>query len=396
MKPCSKLPMDSFSVDPAGPSYPRVFLWTDSDQFAGTERHLVDLERGLRRCAVPVVVVCPPGTPLEESVLRNGGRVRALDCRGHHGPEAVWRMRRWIQHGELDILHAHNGKTALMGSLARFGSESVALVVSQHFIHPARSQRAPWIRRASRPIYQWLESQVDTWVCVSEAVRRAMGDRGEGTCGRVVTVRNGLGEEGTVKEFKAVLGLDPARFHLVCVARLAPEKGHSVLLEAIAQMRPENRARLHLHLIGEGPLRAALEQQSQNLGLNSSVFFLGFQANPSSWMQAADAVVLASPEEPFGLVLLEAMRASRAVIAARAGGPVEIVGDQESGLLFEPGNSMDLAQKLDCVVEDRGLCRRLGLGGYRRWRQEFSLESMSVRMASVYRGLARLRPKALS
>lgn len=362
---------------------PRVFLFTDSDQFAGTERHLVDLEKGLRRWSVPVVVVCPPGTPLEDSVLRNGGRVRTLRSKGRHLAEALWSVRRWVNQREVDILHVHNGRTALLGALAMHGTGLTALMASQHFIDPARTQRRGWVKTFLRPLHAWVESQVDTWICVSEAVRSAMQKRGEGEGSHVFTVRHGIDESSAGSDWPGS-PLDPSAFHLVCVARLAPEKGHQTLLQAVARLPERHSTLVHLHLLGDGPLRGALGKECRALGIDSRVHFLGHQPNPDPWMRAADAVVLASPAEPFGLVLLEAMRVSKPVIAARGGGAMEIVQDQRTGLLFEPQDSGDLASKLEQLVSDEALRVQLGRAGYWRWRSEFSLETLSARMASLY------------
>ncbi len=84
------------------------------------------------------------------------------------------------------------------------------------------------------------------------------------------------------------------------------------------------------------------------------------------------------------MVLLEAMRASKPVIAARAGGAPEIVEEERSGLLFHPGDSSDLARQIGRLVSDPHLRMRLGQEGYERWRSGFSLDAMSSRTASLY------------
>ncbi|NDJ15230.1 MAG: glycosyltransferase, partial [Acidobacteriia bacterium] len=117
--------------------------------------------------------------------------------------------------------------------------------------------------------------------------------------------------------------------------------------------------------------------------LGDCVRMVGHQSSPELWMRASDVVVLPSEAEPFGLVLPEAMSRGLPVVAASAGGPLEIVSP-ESGLLFSPGDSGDLASKLRELMGNQTLCQRLGLGASGRWRSHFSLDRMAAEIASVY------------
>jgi glycosyltransferase involved in cell wall biosynthesis len=373
------------------PIAPRVLLWTDSDQFAGTERHLAELEKGLRRIGVPVMLACPPDTPLARTVLENGGTIRPLSSRGAHALTAVWRLRRWISCGEVNILHAHNGRTALLGAIACERLSPGRLIASLHFIHPARTARQGWRKNLSQRMHAWLNSRVDAWICVSEAVRLAAEKRGDIQGTPAFTVRNGL-DERVSERFENRPELDPERVNLVCVARLAPEKGHVTLLEAFADLGEQARGLTSLHLVGDGPLRAGLEARTRELGLEQSVRFWGHQPRAEPWIAASDALILASPEEPFGMVLLEAMRESKPVIAARAGGAREIVAEERSGLLFRPGDVGDLARQIGRLAADSGLRWSLGQAGRERWLTNFSLGAMSERVASIYRGMGSRSP----
>jgi glycosyltransferase involved in cell wall biosynthesis len=94
-------------------------------------------------------------------------------------------------------------------------------------------------------------------------------------------------------------------------------------------------------------------------------------------------VVLPSPAEPFGLVLVEAMCRGVPVVAAAAGGPSEILEDG-SGLLFAAGDPRDLGFKLLQLLTEPGMRQRLSEAGYARWAAQFSVERMSQAMWEVY------------
>ena len=101
-------------------------------------------------------------------------------------------------------------------------------------------------------------------------------------------------------------------------------------------------------------------------------------------MSACDIFVLPAPAEPFGLVLIEAMALGKPVIAAAAGGPLEIVADGETGLLFEPGNAASLAQAIKRLLADPELRQRMGKAGRKRYEEHFTARRMAEKMQEAY------------
>jgi glycosyltransferase involved in cell wall biosynthesis len=169
---------------------------------------------------------------------------------------------------------------------------------------------------------------------------------------------------------------------LVCPARLEEEKGHVVLINALRMLRGEGVEFLGL-LVGEGSQESAVRERIHAAGLSGRVQLVGQQPEIGVWLRAADVVVLPSPAEPFGLVLVEAMCRGVPVVAAAAGGPSEILEDG-SGLLFTPGDPRDLGCKLLQLLTQPGLCRRLSEAGHSRWAAKFSVEGMCQAMWEVY------------
>jgi glycosyltransferase involved in cell wall biosynthesis len=138
-----------------------------------------------------------------------------------------------------------------------------------------------------------------------------------------------------------------------------------------------------LFCIGAGTLGKALEMRVRELGLEEHVCFAGYQSAVEDWVRAADLVVLPSPEEPFGLVLLEAMSRGVAVIAANAGGPSEIL-ENGAGMTFKPQDPRDLARKLWRAKEDPHLCEALARAGQERWSEKFTTARMVDGLLEAY------------
>ena len=183
-----------------------------------------------------------------------------------------------------------------------------------------------------------------------------------------------------------MLGLEASPPVFVCVARLEAEKGHVTLLRALAILKAE-ALDFRAVLVGEGSLRAALESEVRRLGLEGFVRLVGHQERPGVWMRAADALVLPSPGEPFGLALTEAMSRGLPVVGAASGGPLEIICP-ESGFLFQPGDPRDLALSLLRLLRDRHLRAEMGGAGHRRWERFYGVERMAREIAAVYREVA--------
>ncbi|WP_328394632.1 glycosyltransferase family 4 protein [Nocardia sp. NBC_00416] len=154
---------------------------------------------------------------------------------------------------------------------------------------------------------------------------------------------------------------DPGAVRIAMVGRLTRWKGQDVLLRALTLMRHRPSA---VHLVGgtffdEQDYRAELERTAAELGL--TVDFAGHVDDPALYYAQADIAVHCSVlPEPFGQVVVEAMRAGCAVVAADAGGPAEIVRPEVDGLLTPPGDPVALAAALDRLVADPALRTRLG------------------------------------
>ncbi len=115
-----------------------------------------------------------------------------------------------------------------------------------------------------------------------------------------------------------------------------------------------------------------------------AIRLLGFRSDVSALMAACDLFVLPAPAEPFGLVVIEAMALGKPVIAAGAGGPLEIVANGETGLLFEPGNSESLAAAMKQLLADADLRKRMGEAGRKRYEEMFTAQEMAGKMLAAY------------
>lgn len=131
--------------------------------------------------------------------------------------------------------------------------------------------------------------------------------------------------------------------YLLNVARLVPQKGHALLLEAFARARIDHK----LVIVGEGHLRKELEGRAKALGITDRVLFAGKRTNPYPWMKHADLFVLTSEYEGLGIVLTEALACGTPIMAVESRGGVRDVFQGELARYLVPPDSESLGQKLE-------------------------------------------------
>lgn len=141
---------------------------------------------------------------------------------------------------------------------------------------------------------------------------------------------------------------------LVSVGRLSAEKGHLILIDALARLIADGRI-CRLVLVGDGPLRPAIEQRCRELGVERFVTITGWQSGEAirEWLIDSRALVLPSFAEGLPVVIMEALALGRPVIATWVAGVPELVRDGRTGWLVPAGDAVSLAQAMDACLEAR-------------------------------------------
>jgi glycosyltransferase involved in cell wall biosynthesis len=172
------------------------------------------------------------------------------------------------------------------------------------------------------------------------------------------------------------------------LGRIAPWKGQHVFLEAFARAFPDGGAEAVLvgaALFGEEDYEAGLRRSAADLGLGGRVAFLGQREDVGAQLARLDVLVHASVlPEPFGQVVVEGMAAGLPVVAAAAGGPLEIIEDGVDGLHVPPDSPDALAAVLRRLAADPALRRRLG-DAARRSARRYAPERTAEQMRGAYR-----------
>jgi colanic acid/amylovoran biosynthesis glycosyltransferase len=174
---------------------------------------------------------------------------------------------------------------------------------------------------------------------------------------------------------------------LITVGRLHPIKGHELIIEALRLLAGRG-AGPELTIVGGGEMDLPLRRRVSELGLDGRVAFTGVLLDEALRDRLADSdvFVMASGSEGLPVALLEAMAMGLAVVVPAITGIPEVIRPGENGLLFTPDDPADLARKLDAVVSDAALRRRLGSAARRTALSRFGREEVYDETARLIRG----------
>jgi glycosyltransferase involved in cell wall biosynthesis len=366
----------------SGEALPRVVLYViGSLPPNGAERVLLDLVRHLDRARFRPVVCClHAGGPLLPAFEAAGAKVVVLGKRSRWEVSILAKLRRVIAEEGPALIHTHLFPADAWGRAAALLA-GVPAVSTAHSSDPWRG----WHQRLADGILSRLTERV---VAVSEGVARSRRERERVPAATLTTIPNGIDLDRfdarrDVGPLRAALGLPDGVRTVGIVGRLHPAKGHPELFEAVRQLL-EGGLRLAVLAVGDGELRGELEGLARRLGLEGAVRFLGRRDDVAELLNVLDVYAMPSRWEGLPISLLEAMAASRPIVASAVGGIPEVITHGETGLLVPPGDPHALAAAVRRLLEAPEEARRMGEAARRAVRARFDVATMARRYEGLY------------
>ena len=373
----------------------RIALFIDTDRFAGTESHILELARGLQNKGVKVKVVCPAASPLADKAFADGLDVILIKKHGLMDWSAIRKLCHLLKTGEVDIIHAHNGRTAFLSAIAVMLAKKGRCIATQHFLEPAHISLKGPMALLYRTVHRWVNQKTDYFITISNAAQQEMLERCDAQADKISVIPNGItmpdlsiltSPNNICKEFN--IGVDVSL--IVCVGRLELEKDIASLIAAMSNVVVKH-PKVVCIIAGEGSKKEELRKQIEQAKLKEVVRLVGFRADAISLIYSSDIFVLPSLAESFGLVILEAMALGKPVVATRVGGPSEIVVDGETGLLAPPFNPEALAEAMLDLLKDPQKRERMGRKGQERFLEKYTAGRMAEATLDVYKQLLSIK-----
>ncbi len=350
----------------------------EKDTYGGMEEWIRLTAAGLSGRGYTVTVAGRRGSEyLRRVAVENSGvTALALDISGDFNPRTISKIKNFLAADKTDVVVVNfNKDVRLAGLAARWqGGPRVAWSVGLDITKDTA-------------VHRYLTPKLIDGVMVpSEALKRQITRHGYVDPEIVKVIPIGIEDERLAPVDRDAAADLRGRYRLpqdsivaVTVGRFVPQKGHVHLIDAAVELvhRHDN---LFFLLLGDGPLREELQLQIRQLNLEERFVFVGMVDNVASLLSGADLMIHPSIEEPFGIALLEGMRAGLPVVATEVGGIPEVVTVDRTALLVSPADAASLSTAIDMMLISKARMKAFGQAGRQRWRDEFQVDTMVDRI----------------
>lgn len=298
---------------------------------------------------VDLLLLTDKNNVFDKKLNKNGIQIKIVPTKKIYNPLNIYYIRKYIKKGQYDVVHVHLFPSFYWVSFASklIFKNKPKFVFTEHNTHNKRRETG-YLRIIEKFVY----SSYDKIISISQQTQinliKWLKSKNNG---RFLVIENGI-DLKKFKEAKPYLKHEiNSKFDedtiLICmVGRFFEQKDQPTLIKAMKH----TPANVHLLLVGEGPLKVKNEELVKQVNLEERVHFLGFRDDVPRILKTVDIVVLSSKWEGFGLAAVEGMAAGKPVVASDVPGLREIVTG--FGLIFEVGNSEELANKINKLIND--------------------------------------------
>jgi glycosyltransferase involved in cell wall biosynthesis len=389
----------------------------------GPARHVVWLTAGLKPAGYDTLLIAgvvPPGEEDMSYVAQQAGVAPMIlpHMSREISPQdalTVWKLFRLMLREKPDLVHTHTAKAGTVGRVAGFvyrwltpatliGRPRQCRFVHTYHGHVFHSYYGATRTRLFLAIEKMLARfATDRVIVITEQQRREINeDFRVGKASQFVVIPLGIdldvyaSWQSRRAEFRQELNIREDEILVGIVGRLTEIKNHDLFLQVAARFKQSSRANVKFLIIGDGHLRARLEQQTEVLGLQEHVLFAGSRNDPENFYPGLDVVALTSLNEGTPLSIIEGMANARPVIATMVGGVGDLLGEKisdasgqrfvihERGLSAASGDVEGFEQALDYLIANESLRNDLGQRGREFVLKNYAKERLVADMSALY------------
>lgn len=318
----------------------------------------------------------------------NGGILINLGSRWGSSPLIIFKLYKLFRSKRPNVVQTFILKPNLFGIIAAIWARVPVVIATDLTLKDQAPTRLRRLRdKFLYKIYISVANRANHVICVAEASRRELKGLGVNVGISVIPPPLDLDEINKYFEGREDrLYRSQKEVTIGIVAQLREEKRHADLIEAFSILSKKYPG-AKLLIVGDGPLRGQLEAMTQRLEIDDCVNFAGFQKDVHRYLSIMDIFVLPSRTEGLPIAIMEAMAQGLPVVASRVGGIPEIVDDQVTGILFEPGNVDQLNSSLAQLIVDPEKRKNLGDNGRKKVCRSFHPDTFIEGHYQLYRAL---------
>jgi len=370
-----------------------ILITNSTDIFAGGEMYVLWLAQTLQENGHKVCVSCSPGHLLETKCCQVGIPVATISY-PPHGKEwtTIKRLREIIKANDIDLVHSNANYDRTYSAFASRLTK-IPHVAGIHSLHSVQHNVTHWFRNRFATDYFIVDG-----TSIRDLLVQEDGIHPE----RIAVIHLGIPLVGTTRDEEKRKHVR-SEFHIADdelvvgnVARMVPFKGHSVLLQAAAEIL-QQCCNVKFLLVGDGELQHELQQQAYHLRPahgTEHFIFAGFRDDLQAMYSAFDIYVHPSIDfggETFPLAVLQALTSGLPTIVTTVGDVPSMVKDGYNGFVVPPSDASALAKQLILLLERYDLRRQMGQHSLEYVKTHFTIDQMTRQVEAVYENVLRTK-----
>jgi glycosyltransferase involved in cell wall biosynthesis len=312
--------------------------------------------------------------------------IQAFEIKERHPLDlkAVSTISSFIKRNNVHIIHSHEVRSNLIGLFCAKRNDVKVVTTLHGWIENNRRDRC------KVALDKFSLRFFDMVIVVSELLK-ATAIKHRIQPDRVHLLRNSIVVDNFVIDdsddsFRHEFAIPPDTVLIANIGRLSPEKGQADFIQAAIRILKRNKKTKFI-IIGIGPEEAALKQMVRESGLSNYFIFTGYRKDISRIYNSLDLVVQSSYTEGMPNVILESLLMKTPVIATRVGGTPEIVHNNVTGILIEPGNVSELAKHIDNFLKNKDIYVAMAVAGKQFVEKACSYKYRTAKLSKLYHHL---------
>jgi glycosyltransferase involved in cell wall biosynthesis len=331
-------------------------------------------------------LLCFPGSRIHTEAIMRGFTVHLISASGYFHPLSIIKIRKILKEGNFDLIHSQASKDlwTIVPALKLSGSKIPLLLTKQVGSFVIKKDY----------FHKWIYNRVSLVLAISNVIKNNLLD----TCPipekKIKLMHNGIDiqrfnpQNTDGKLIRKEFGIQDSDLVIGMLARFSPGKGHEEYLQAASEL-----LKIYKHLkfliVGE-PSRGENEYAEKIKGLakeykiENNVIFTGYRSDTPEVLSSMDIFAFPSHSEAFGIALAEALAMGKPSVCSNSDGVLDIVVDGVTSYLFEKQNFMDLAEKLEFLINSPEKRKEFGYAARLRAVECFDIEKLSDKMLEIY------------
>jgi len=372
----------------------KVLLVIDGIIFGGGARVFLQLAKGLVNRGHKVFAACVPDGELAPLLKKAGIENLPVNFRSKNILQVVYKIYKHLRTQSIDIVNSQGGRADFCSRIAARILKPKVRIVSTIAMPVEGYDVGALIKGIYCFFDRLLERYVDQFIVVSEVLRTRLIITHKIPSEKIIKIYNGIelneyqpsDSDESITKIRKEYNIEEDIFLIGAVGRMVWQKGFEYLIRGAKEIL-NNRPKIKILMVGDGPLKDKLQRLTIDLEINNQFIFAGFRKNIKEILFSVDLVVVPSLLEGFPIITLEAMAMAKPIIATRIDGIKEQISDSLTGILMPPKDQSALTKAIMAVINNKELAKTMGLAARAKVEQDFSVEKMVANTERAYLSL---------